>query len=66
MLNDGNFEEALNLLDQAALEEIHLDVLSYNTILRKAFEKVKISVVKTLKVMKANKTALVYTFVCRE
>ncbi|XP_023643985.1 pentatricopeptide repeat-containing protein At1g76280 isoform X2 [Capsella rubella] len=39
LLNDGNFEEALNLLDQAALEEIHLDVLSFNTILRKAFEK---------------------------
>ena len=55
MLNDANFEEALNLLDQAALEEIHLDVLSYNTILRKAFEKVKIFVVKTLKVMKVNK-----------
>jgi hypothetical protein len=54
-LNDANFEEALNLLDQAALEEIHLDVLSYNTILRKAFEKVKIFVVKTLKVMKVNK-----------
>ena len=55
MLNEANFEEALNLLDQAALEEIHLDVLSYNTILRKAFEKVKIFVVKTLKVMKVNK-----------
>ncbi|KAG7587233.1 Pentatricopeptide repeat [Arabidopsis thaliana x Arabidopsis arenosa] len=46
LLNDGNFEEALNLLDQAALEEIHLDVLSYNTILRKAFEKGMIDVIE--------------------
>ncbi|OAP14668.1 hypothetical protein AXX17_AT1G70750 [Arabidopsis thaliana] len=46
LLNDANFEEALNLLDQAALEEIHLDVLSYNTILRKAFEKGMIDVIE--------------------
>ncbi|ESQ27501.1 hypothetical protein EUTSA_v10018138mg [Eutrema salsugineum] len=46
LLNNDNFEEALNLLDQAALEEIHLDVLSYNTILRKAFEKGMIDVIE--------------------
>ncbi|XP_010428682.1 PREDICTED: pentatricopeptide repeat-containing protein At1g76280-like isoform X2 [Camelina sativa] len=46
LLNDGNFEEALNLLDQAALEDIHLDVLSYNTFLRKAFEKGMIDVIE--------------------
>ncbi|KAG2238238.1 hypothetical protein Bca52824_092549 [Brassica carinata] len=39
LLYDENFEEALKLMDQAASEGIHLDVLSYNTILRKAFEK---------------------------
>ncbi|KAF8106841.1 hypothetical protein N665_0130s0015 [Sinapis alba] len=46
LLNDENFEEALNLLDQAASEDIHLDVLSYNTILRKAFEKGMIDVIE--------------------
>lgn len=46
LLNDENFEEALNLLDQAASEGIHLDVLSYNTILRKAFEKGMIDVIE--------------------
>ncbi|CAA7042532.1 unnamed protein product [Microthlaspi erraticum] len=46
LLNDGNFEEALNLLDQAALQEIHLDLLSYNIILRKAFEKGVIDVIE--------------------
>ncbi|KAL1190046.1 Pentatricopeptide repeat-containing protein [Cardamine amara subsp. amara] len=46
LLNDGSFEEVLNLLDQTALEEIHLDVLSYNTILRKAFEKGMIDVIE--------------------
>ncbi|KAH0920244.1 hypothetical protein HID58_027904, partial [Brassica napus] len=46
LLNDDNFEEALNLLDQAASEGIQLDVLSYNTVLRKAFEKGMIDVVE--------------------
>lgn len=46
LLNDESFEEALNLLDQAASEGIHLDVLSYNTVLRKAFEKGMIDVVE--------------------
>ncbi|CAH8330313.1 unnamed protein product [Eruca vesicaria subsp. sativa] len=46
LLNDDNFEEALNLMDQAASEGIHLDVLSYNTILRKAFEKGMIDVIE--------------------
>lgn len=46
LLNDENFEEALNLMDQAASEGIHLDVLSYNTILRKAFEKGMIDVIE--------------------
>ncbi|KAJ0255927.1 Pentatricopeptide repeat-containing protein [Hirschfeldia incana] len=46
LLNDENFEEALNLVDQAASEGLHLDVLSYNTILRKAFEKGMIDVIE--------------------
>ncbi|VVA95475.1 unnamed protein product [Arabis nemorensis] len=46
LLNDGNVEGALNLLDQAILEKIHLDLLAYNTILRKAFEKGLIDVVE--------------------
>lgn len=53
-------------MDQAALQEIHLDVLCYNTILRKAF--VKVFVVKnTESNEKANKLLLKLThdFVCR-
>ncbi|KAL0727375.1 hypothetical protein Bca4012_023468 [Brassica carinata] len=46
LLYDENFEEALKLMDQAASEGIHLDVLSYNTILRKAFEKGMIDVIE--------------------
>ncbi|CAH2067553.1 unnamed protein product [Thlaspi arvense] len=46
LLNGDKFEEAINLLDQAASEEIQVDVLSYNTILRKAFEKGLIDVVE--------------------
>ncbi|XVE69624.1 hypothetical protein DITRI_Ditri10aG0005100 [Diplodiscus trichospermus] len=40
LLAYGNFDEALNLLDQASLEGYQLDVLLYNTILKKASEKV--------------------------
>lgn len=40
LLDDENFNEALNLLDQAISEGIQLDVLLFNTILRKACEKV--------------------------
>ncbi|KFK42046.1 hypothetical protein AALP_AA2G204700 [Arabis alpina] len=46
LLNDGNIKEALNLFDQASLEGMHLDLLSYNTILRKSFEKGHIEVVE--------------------
>uniref|UniRef100_A0A1J3FWX7 Pentatricopeptide repeat-containing protein n=1 Tax=Noccaea caerulescens TaxID=107243 RepID=A0A1J3FWX7_NOCCA len=46
LLNHKNFEEAFYLLDQAALQEIHLDVLSYNTVLRKAFIKGMIDVIE--------------------
>lgn len=35
-----NFDEALSLMDQASLEGHQLDVLMYNTILKKASEKV--------------------------
>ncbi|XP_038691234.1 pentatricopeptide repeat-containing protein At1g76280 isoform X3 [Tripterygium wilfordii] len=38
LLKDGDFDGALNLLDQANLEDIQLDILLYNTILYKAHE----------------------------
>ncbi|MBA0550393.1 hypothetical protein Golob_021344 [Gossypium lobatum] len=39
LLEYENFDEALSLLDQASLEGHQLDVLMYNTILKKASEK---------------------------
>lgn len=41
LLDYGDFDEALNLLDLVSLEGIPHDVLLYNTILKKACEKVK-------------------------
>lgn len=40
LLEEENFDEALNLLDQACSEGLDLDVLLFNTILQKAYEKV--------------------------
>nr|KJB14289.1 hypothetical protein B456_002G118000 [Gossypium raimondii] len=40
LLEYENFDEALSLVDQASLEGHQLDVLMYNTILKKASEKV--------------------------
>lgn len=40
LLEDENFNEALNLLVQAVSERIQLDVLLFNTILQKACDKV--------------------------
>lgn len=40
LLEYENFDEALSLMDQASLEGHQLDVLMYNTILKKASEKV--------------------------
>lgn len=40
MLQDENFDEALNLLDQGHSEEIKLDVLLYNPVLHVAKDKV--------------------------
>ena len=42
LLEREDFDEALNLLDQARLEEIPPDVLLYNTILQKACLKVMV------------------------
>ena len=39
-LANENFNEALKLLDQASSEGIRIDVLLFNTILRKALMKV--------------------------
>ncbi|PPS02784.1 hypothetical protein GOBAR_AA17882 [Gossypium barbadense] len=41
-----NFDEALSLMDQASLEGHQLDVLMYNTILKKASEKVRIDIIE--------------------
>ncbi|KAF3445911.1 hypothetical protein FNV43_RR11088 [Rhamnella rubrinervis] len=46
LLEDENFNEALNLLDQAISEGIQLDVLLFNTILKKASEKGLIDVIE--------------------
>jgi len=40
LLQDENFDEALNLLDQGHSEEIKLDVLLYNPVLHAAKDKV--------------------------
>jgi hypothetical protein len=40
LLQDENFDEALNLLDQGHSEEIKLDVLLYNPVLHVAKDKV--------------------------
>ncbi|KAF3455799.1 hypothetical protein FNV43_RR00441 [Rhamnella rubrinervis] len=46
LLEDDNFNEALNLLDLAISEGIQLDVLLFNTILQKACEKGLIDVIE--------------------
>ncbi|XP_040989932.1 pentatricopeptide repeat-containing protein At1g76280 isoform X3 [Juglans microcarpa x Juglans regia] len=46
LLEDENFDEALNLLDQAFSEGHDLDVLLFNTILRKACERGRIDVIE--------------------
>lgn len=40
LLDDENFDGALNLLDQACSEGLELDVLLFNTVLQKACERV--------------------------
>jgi hypothetical protein len=40
LLEDENFDEALNLLDQACSEVLDLDVQLYNILLQKASERV--------------------------
>ncbi|MBA0823239.1 hypothetical protein Goarm_019983 [Gossypium armourianum] len=46
LLEYENFDEALSLMDQASLEGHQLDVLMYNTILKKASEKVRIDIIE--------------------
>ncbi|KAL4310638.1 hypothetical protein GQ457_01G008730 [Hibiscus cannabinus] len=46
LLEDNNFDEALSLLDQASLEGSQMDVLLYNTILKRASEKVRIDIIE--------------------
>ncbi|XP_048331693.1 pentatricopeptide repeat-containing protein At1g76280 isoform X2 [Ziziphus jujuba] len=46
LLEDENFNEALNLLVQAVSERIQLDVLLFNTILQKACDKGMIDVIE--------------------
>lgn len=46
LLEREDFDEALNLLDQARLEEIPPDVLLYNTILQKACLKGRIDLIE--------------------
>ncbi|KAJ4829143.1 hypothetical protein Tsubulata_012146 [Turnera subulata] len=48
LLEDENFNNALHLLDQVSSEEVQLDVLFYNTILRKACEKGRIDVIELI------------------
>lgn len=40
LLENGDFDKALSLLDQGSLEGIQSDVLLFNTVLREACEKV--------------------------
>ncbi|KAJ7962421.1 Pentatricopeptide repeat [Quillaja saponaria] len=46
LLEDENFDEALNLLDQASSQGIQLDVLLFNTVLQKASNKGRIDVIE--------------------
>ncbi|KAF2301496.1 hypothetical protein GH714_025140 [Hevea brasiliensis] len=46
LLDDGNFDEALKLLDLGSSEGIQPDVLLYNSILKKAYEKGRIDVIE--------------------
>ncbi|XP_042480885.1 pentatricopeptide repeat-containing protein At1g76280 isoform X2 [Macadamia integrifolia] len=46
LLVDGDFDEALNLLDQASLERIPPDVLSFNTFLQEARSKGRIDIIE--------------------
>ncbi|KAK6256990.1 hypothetical protein QUC31_000449 [Theobroma cacao] len=46
LLEYENFDEAINLLDQASLEGHQLDVIMYNTILLKASEKGRIDIME--------------------
>ncbi|XP_021902495.1 pentatricopeptide repeat-containing protein At1g76280 isoform X2 [Carica papaya] len=46
LLEDENFDEAWNLLDQAISEGNQIDVVFYNTILQKACEKGRIDVIE--------------------
>lgn len=46
LLDDENFDGALNLLDQACSEGLELDVLLFNTVLQKACERGRIDVIE--------------------
>ncbi|XAR61556.1 hypothetical protein NMG60_11016012 [Bertholletia excelsa] len=48
LLKNGDFDEALDLLDQGILEQIQPDVLLFNTILQEACAKGKIDVVELI------------------
>ncbi|XP_050234467.1 pentatricopeptide repeat-containing protein At1g76280 isoform X2 [Mercurialis annua] len=47
-LEDGNFDEAVNLLHRGISKGIQPDVLLYNTILRKAWERERIDVIELI------------------
>lgn len=48
LLQDENFDEALNLLDQGHSEEIKLDVLLYNPVLHAAKDKGRIDIIELI------------------
>ncbi|XP_061959942.1 pentatricopeptide repeat-containing protein At1g76280 isoform X3 [Populus nigra] len=48
LLQDENFDEALNLLDQGHSEEIKLDVLLYNPVLHVAKDKGRIDIIELI------------------
>ncbi|CAL5332043.1 unnamed protein product [Camellia sinensis] len=48
LLGNGDFDEALNLLDQGIMEGIQSDVLLFNTILQEACEKGRIDIIELI------------------